>query len=65
LDSDAIYISFISLSVLLLESLLGLSETMDCGGGGGPYVFPLHRCKTIHLVRIIELTFSVNTLYPV
>ncbi|KAK7331790.1 hypothetical protein VNO80_28530 [Phaseolus coccineus] len=29
----------------------GLSETMDCGGGGGPFVFPLHRCKTIHLVR--------------
>ncbi|XP_027931300.1 phosphoglycerate mutase-like protein 1 [Vigna unguiculata] len=28
----------------------GLSETMDCGGGG-PCVFPLHRCKTIHLVR--------------
>ncbi|KAL9321335.1 hypothetical protein ACSQ67_013174 [Phaseolus vulgaris] len=28
-----------------------LSETMDCGGGGGPCVFPLHRCKTIHLVR--------------
>ncbi|WVY92674.1 hypothetical protein V8G54_031762 [Vigna mungo] len=27
-----------------------LSETMDCGDGG-PYVFPLHRCKTIHLVR--------------
>ncbi|CAJ1961402.1 unnamed protein product [Sphenostylis stenocarpa] len=29
----------------------GLSETMDCGGGGDPYVFTLHRCKTIHLVR--------------
>ncbi|XP_027334658.1 phosphoglycerate mutase-like protein 1 [Abrus precatorius] len=27
----------------------GLSENMDCGGGS--YMFPLHRCKTIHLVR--------------
>ncbi|TKY71548.1 Phosphoglycerate mutase protein 1 [Spatholobus suberectus] len=42
----------------------GLSENMDCGGG--PFVFPLNRCKTVHLVGIeIELTFSVNILYPV
>ncbi|XP_061370127.1 phosphoglycerate mutase-like protein 1 isoform X2 [Gastrolobium bilobum] len=27
----------------------GLSESMD--GGAGPSLFPLHRCKTIHLVR--------------
>ncbi|KAL5151347.1 Phosphoglycerate mutase-like protein 1 [Glycine soja] len=29
----------------------GLSENIDCGGGGsgGPCIFPLNRCKTIHL----------------
>nr|KYP48485.1 hypothetical protein KK1_029863 [Cajanus cajan] len=32
-----------------LCSFSGLSETMDCGGG--PCVFPLNRCKTVHLVR--------------
>ncbi|KAH1103335.1 hypothetical protein AAZX31_13G236100 [Glycine max] len=31
----------------------GLSENIDSGGGGsgGPCIFPLNRCKTIHLVR--------------
>ncbi|XP_014516920.1 phosphoglycerate mutase-like protein 1 isoform X3 [Vigna radiata var. radiata] len=43
-------VSFPLLSPRSALCFSGLSETMDCGGGG-PCVFPLHRCKTIHLVR--------------
>ncbi|KAK7302621.1 hypothetical protein RJT34_13513 [Clitoria ternatea] len=46
LEFDALLLSF---SVLRHECLLGFSENMDYGGG--PCMFPLHRCKTIHLVR--------------
>ncbi|XP_020228685.1 phosphoglycerate mutase-like protein 1 isoform X2 [Cajanus cajan] len=33
---------------------------MDSGGGSGPSLFPLHRCKTIHLVRHAQGIHNVD-----
>ncbi|KAI4299201.1 hypothetical protein L6164_032682 [Bauhinia variegata] len=52
--------SRLSAAALCLSSLRfsGSSQNMDCGVG--PSLFPLHRCKTIHLVRHAQGIHNVD-----
>ncbi|KAJ4843117.1 hypothetical protein Tsubulata_002901 [Turnera subulata] len=49
--------SFLLLMFLIKLNCFGLA---DMDGGPGPSLFPLHRCKTIHLVRHAQGTHNVE-----